>query len=112
MLDKQVKTKLLKNFQLHEGDTGSPEIQIAFLTEEINSLVNHLKTHKKDFSSRYGLLKKVGERRRLMKYLDRTNPESLKNIAKKLKLKIGTKPSTETVDIESKNLKQIQHDYT
>ena len=91
MLDKQVKDKILKRFRLHEGDTGSSEVQIAFLTEEINSLAGHLKTHKKDFSSRYGLLKKVGERRRLMKYLERTSIDSLKNIAKKLKLKTGIK---------------------
>ena len=61
MLDKKIKERIIKKFRTHESDTGSSEVQIAILTEEIKQLTDHLKTHKKDFSSRRGLLKKVGE---------------------------------------------------
>ena len=64
-------------------------MQIAILTEEIKQLTEHLKTHKKDFSSRRGLLKKVGERRRLLRYLERENPDSFEALVKRLKLKIA-----------------------
>jgi small subunit ribosomal protein S15 len=63
------KTKVIQKFQIHNTDTGSPEIQIAILTEEIHNLTDHLKTNPKDFSSRRGLLKKVGRRRSLLRYL-------------------------------------------
>jgi small subunit ribosomal protein S15 len=87
MLDKAAKVKLIKKFQTHDGDTGSPQVQIAILTHEIRELVDHLKTHKKDFSSRRGLLKKVSERRKLLKYLAREDAVSHDAIAKKLKIK-------------------------
>ena len=63
------KTEIIKKFAIFEGDTGSPEVQIALLTERITYLTSHFKTHKKDHHSRRGLLKLVGRRRRLMRYL-------------------------------------------
>ena len=69
MLSKQKKSRIIKKYQTHEGDTGSSEVQIAILTTEINELADHLKAHHKDHSSRRGLLRKVGERRRLLRYL-------------------------------------------
>ena len=89
MLDKSAKDKIIKKFRTHESDTGSSEVQIAILTEEIKQLSEHLKTHKKDFSSRRGLLKKVGERRRLLRYLERENQGAFEDLVKKLKLKIA-----------------------
>lgn len=65
----ETKQKIVGDFQKHEGDTGSPEVQIALLTERINHLTEHLRTHKKDHSSRRGLLKMVGRRNSLLKYL-------------------------------------------
>ena len=68
-LNKEVKTKIIKDFARDEKDTGSPEVQIAILTKRINDLTEHLKTHKKDHHSRRGLLKMVGHRRNLLNYL-------------------------------------------
>lgn len=87
MIDKKKKAQIIKKFATHENDTGSSEVQIALLTEEIKNLTEHLKTHKKDFSSRRGLLRKVSERRKLLKYLQRENNESFDELVKKLKLK-------------------------
>ncbi len=87
MLDKDKKLKIIKKFQTHEGDTGSTEVQVAILTAEIEELVEHLKVHAKDHSSRRGLLRKVGERRRLIRYLKKENPKSHEELIKKLKLK-------------------------
>ncbi|HSQ17253.1 MAG TPA: 30S ribosomal protein S15 [Anaerolineales bacterium] len=70
-LDKETKTKLMENFARHEGDTGSPEVQIAILSNRITQLTDHLRTHKHDESSRRGLLKLVGTRRRLLAYIRR-----------------------------------------
>ena len=69
MLDPKVKQRVIKKFRTHDTDTGSAQIQIAILSEEINLLAEHLKEHKKDFSSRRGLIKKVNERRKLPNYL-------------------------------------------
>jgi len=91
MLEKQVKKKLIKKFRVHENDTGSSQVQIAILSAEIDQLANHLKMHKHDHSSRRGLLKKVGERRRLLKYLQREDEKEFMELAKKLKLKIAKK---------------------
>ena len=66
MLDKKSKEKIIKKFRVHDTDTGSSQVQIAILTEEIKELTEHLKKHKHDFSSRRGLLKKVSERRKLL----------------------------------------------
>lgn len=87
MLTKQKKQNVIKKYQTHEGDTGSTEVQIAILTAEIDELAAHLKTHAKDHSSRRGLLRKVGERRRLLRYLQRENAASYEELVKKLKLK-------------------------
>jgi small subunit ribosomal protein S15 len=72
-LDKESKSKLMQEFSRHENDTGSPEVQIALLTTRINQLTEHLKAHKHDESSRRGLLKLVGRRRRLLAYLRRND---------------------------------------
>ena len=83
----ELKTETVKRFQQSDGDTGSPEIQIALLTERIRYLTEHLKTHKKDHSSRRGLLKMVGRRNALLKYLaNNTRPRYLE-IVKKLGLR-------------------------
>ena len=70
-MDKETKTKLMENFARHEGDTGSPEVQIALLSNRITQLTDHLRTHKHDESSRRGLLMLVGQRRRLLAYIRR-----------------------------------------
>lgn len=72
-LDKESKQKLMQEFSRHPNDTGSPEVQIALLTTRINQLTEHLKAHKHDESSRRGLLKMVGQRRRLLAYLRRSD---------------------------------------
>jgi small subunit ribosomal protein S15 len=72
-LDKEAKTKLMEEYSRHQGDTGSPEVQIALLTTRINQLTEHLRAHKHDESSRRGLLKLVGQRRRLLAYLRRND---------------------------------------
>ena len=69
MIAKQEKTKIISDFETHEGDTGSPEVQIAILTKRINDLTEHLKIHRKDHASRRGLLKMVGTRTALLKYV-------------------------------------------
>ena len=74
-LSKAQKQQIIKDFALFEGDTGSPEVQIAIFTNRINQLTDHLKTNKKDHASRLGLLKLVGKRRRLMRYIKKSNRE-------------------------------------
>ena len=91
MLDKKAKQKIINKFKVHENDTGSTQVQIAILTEEIKQLADHLKLHKQDHSSRRGLLKKVGERRKLLKYLQKENQDEFLKLAEKLKLKIAKK---------------------
>ena len=91
MLDKKIKQKIINKFKTHDTDTGSTPVQIAILTEEIKQLTDHLKKHKHDHSSRRGLLRKVGERRKLLKYLQKEDEKAFENIAKKLKLKIAKK---------------------
>ncbi|MGI5897771.1 MAG: 30S ribosomal protein S15 [Candidatus Dojkabacteria bacterium] len=80
------KIEVIKKYALHEGDTGSPEVQIALLTKQINNLTEHLKTHKKDNHSRRGLLQMVGKRRRLMQYLKSNEAERFDALSKKLKI--------------------------
>lgn len=87
MLNKEKKQKIIAKFRTHAGDTGSPEVQIAILTAEIEELIEHLKTHRKDHSSRRGLLRKVGERRRLLRYIQRENAASFEKLVKQLGLK-------------------------
>lgn len=91
MLDAKAKAKVIKKFQTHESDTGSSQVQIAVLSEEVKRLSGHLKTHKKDHSSRLGLLKKIGERRRLLRYLEREDAQEFEKLVKALNLKVAKK---------------------
>jgi len=88
MLDKKKKDQIIAKFKTHDSDTGSPEVQIAILSAEIDELTKHLKDHKKDFSSRRGLSRKVNQRRKLLRYLEKTSEESFDQLVKKLKIKI------------------------
>lgn len=82
------KQEIIQTYALHEGDTGSPEVQIALLTARINHLNEHLKLHKKDHHSRRGLLKMVGQRRGLLNYLKETDIERYRAIAASLNIRI------------------------
>ena len=95
MLTRKDKQKIIAKFRTHDNDTGSPQVQIAILTEEIKQLTEHLKKHKHDHSSRRGLLKKVGERRRLLKYLQKEDEKSFKDLTARLKLKIAKRMQEE-----------------
>jgi small subunit ribosomal protein S15 len=86
-MQKDLKQDIINKFKLHEGDTGSPEVQIALLTERINHLNEHLKIHKKDHHSRRGLLKMVGQRRGLLNYLQRIDMDRYRAIIQKLNLR-------------------------
>ena len=81
------KRRIIEEFRLHEGDTGSCEVQIALLTERIKRLTEHLKVHKKDKHSQRGLLKLVGRRRKLLRYLGREDPERYRNLVERLGLR-------------------------
>ena len=87
MLTKEDKQNIMNAHAVHEGDTGSPEVQIALLTARINYLTEHLKVHKKDHHSRRGLLKMVGHRRRLLSYLSRIDIERYRALITKLNLR-------------------------
>ena len=86
-LNKDLKADLVKKFGKDEKDTGSIEVQIAILTNEINSLTEHFKEHKHDYHSNRGLLKKVGQRKSLLAYLERTNIQEYREVIKKLGLR-------------------------
>jgi len=86
-LTKDLKNKIIGNFKVHDDDTGSPEVQVALLTERISQLADHLKAHKKDNHSRRGLLQLVGKRRRLLTYLKGKNIDRYSKVSKKLGLK-------------------------
>jgi small subunit ribosomal protein S15 len=83
-LAKDKKETIIKQFELHEGDTGSPEVQIALISERLTSLNAHFQTHKKDFHSRRGLLKLVGQRRRLLGYLKRSDHSRYEKLIKEI----------------------------
>lgn len=87
MLDKKKKDRIIAKYRTHETDTGSPQVQIALLTAEIKDLSDHLLSHKKDHSSRKGLLRKVSERRRLLKYLKREDAKAYDQLTDDLKLR-------------------------
>ena len=87
MLTKQEKTTIINDFETHEGDTGSPEVQIALLTKRINDLTEHLRTHRKDHSSRRGLLKMVGTRSSLLKYVSKKDVTRYRQIISRLGLR-------------------------
>ncbi len=84
MMTKEQKTAIIKEYAAHEGDTGSPEVQIALLTFRINNLTEHLKTNKKDHHSRRGLLMMVGQRRNLLAYLQKNDIERYRAIIARL----------------------------
>lgn len=87
MLETKEKEKIIEEYKLHEADTGSPEVQIALLTEEIKRLLAHLKKHKKDFHSKRGLLKQVAKRRKFLRFLKEEDEQRYKSIVKKIGLK-------------------------
>jgi small subunit ribosomal protein S15 len=87
MLTKDAKADVIGGHRRHEADTGSPQVQVAILTERINQLTEHLKLHKKDHHSRRGLLQMVGRRRRLLNYLQRTDLDGYRELTKKLGLR-------------------------
>ncbi|MDO5713474.1 MAG: 30S ribosomal protein S15 [Tissierellia bacterium] len=87
MLSKDEKREIIDKYKLSESDTGSPEVQIAVLTHRINSLNEHLKTHKKDHHSRRGLLKMVGKRRNLLRYLQKKDIERYRSLIEKLRIR-------------------------
>jgi small subunit ribosomal protein S15 len=86
-IDKEVKTKVIEEFSRHKADTGSPEVQVAVLTARINQLTDHLRVHKHDESSSRGLLKLVGQRRRLLSYLRRKEFQRYTALTDKLSLR-------------------------
>jgi len=86
-MTKELKNQILADYAIHEGDTGSPEVQIALLTTRINELNAHLKVHAKDHHSRRGLMKMVGHRRNLLAYLQKNDIERYRAIVKKLGLR-------------------------
>ncbi len=87
MLHPVQKASIIEKFKVHEGDTGSPEVQIALLSERITYLTEHFKTHKKDHHSRRGLLKLVSQRRRQLDYLKRTDIERYRSLIGRLSLR-------------------------
>jgi small subunit ribosomal protein S15 len=87
MLSKKEKDNLIKKFQTHKDDTGSPEVQVAILSKEIDQVSEHLKVHRKDNHSRRGLLKMVGNRRRLLRFLKSEDLKRYEKLVEKLKLK-------------------------
>jgi len=87
VMEPKDKSKIIEEFKQHENDTGSPEVQVALLTERIKYLTEHFKTHKKDFHSRTGLLKLVGKRRKLLTYLKEKNVERYRQLISRLGLR-------------------------
>ncbi len=87
MITKEKKSAIIKDYQLKEGDTGSPEVQVAILSARINELNEHLEAHPKDFHSRRGLLKMVGQRRNLLKYLRESDLERYRSLIARLGLR-------------------------
>jgi small subunit ribosomal protein S15 len=90
MISTEEKAKIINDFKIHDNDTGSAEVQVAILSEEIERLLDHLKIHKKDVHSKKGLLKMVSKRRKLLKYLQKNNEAKYVEVAKKVGLKIQT----------------------
>lgn len=100
MLTKKEKDDIIKKFRTHKDDTGSPEVQVAILTEEIKRLSEHLKMHRKDNHSRRGLLKMVGQRRRLLRFLKHEDEKRYEKIIDKLKLKRDTSKIMKKVEVK------------
>jgi len=108
MLSRIKKQNIIKKYRTHKGDTGSTEIQIAILTEEIKELTNHLREHKKDYSSRRGLLAKVSLRHKLLRYLEREDEKRFIKLVKALKLKISKKTDKDLEEDLIKNVEEIE----
>src|SRR5437764_15456727 len=89
----EVKERIINEYRTHEGDTGSPQVQVALLTQRINELTDHFKTHKKDNHSRRGLLKMVSQRGRLLDYLKRTNIQQYHEVVGRLGLRRSDRQS-------------------
>jgi small subunit ribosomal protein S15 len=87
MLDSEEKKAIIDEYRKHDKDTGSPEVQVALLTKEINGLTEHMRVHKRDFHTRRGLLMKVGKRRRLLNYLKKEDVERYRTLIKQLGLR-------------------------
>ena len=87
MLSTKEKKQIIDDYSTHEGDTGSPEVQVALLTRRITDLTEHLQTHKSDEHSRRGLLKLVGRRRRQLRYLQKSDPQRYRSLIKRLGLR-------------------------
>jgi len=87
LLKKERKQQIIQDYKTHESDTGSPEVQVAILTQRINELTEHLREHKKDHHSRRGLLKMVGQRRRLLNYLRDNEIERYRGVVERLGLR-------------------------
>ena len=92
-LTKETKQELIGKFGREDGDTGSAEVQVALLTERVNHLTEHLREHKKDHHSRRGLLMLVGRRRRLLRYLERSDLERYRSLVGELNLRHGSRPA-------------------
>ena len=86
-LSKEEKRRIIEEFKIHENDTGSPEVQIALLTARINYLTEHFKVHKKDFHSRRGMMKLIGQRKRLLEYLKKKDFNRYREVIRKLGLR-------------------------
>ena len=108
MLSRTKKKNIIKKYRVHKGDTGSTEVQIAILTEEIKELTSHLREHKKDVSSRRGLLAKVSLRHKLLRYLERENEKRFTKLIKDLKLKISKKVDKDLEEDLVKNAEGIK----
>ena len=87
MYNKEIKEEIIKEYQTKEGDTGSPEVQVALLTYRINCLTEHLKSHKNDHHSRRGLFKMIGKRRNLLNYLSNKDIERYRDLIKRLNIR-------------------------
>ena len=108
MLGKKAKDKVIADFKTHKSDTGSAQVQIALLTKEIEMLTRHLRTHKKDFSSRRGLIKKVSQRRRLLKFLRTDDEKQFDKIIKKLQLRRPAQTTAVEEDIKKEQEEVIK----
>lgn len=108
MLEKKLKDRVIKKYAIHEGDTGSSQVQIALLTEEIKELADHLKEHKHDFSSRRGLIRKLSQRRKLLRYLESEDAQAYDDLIKKLKIKRRIiEPTKAVLDEEEPLLEEV-----
>ena len=108
MLNKQKKDRIISKFRTHANDTGSSQVQIAILTEEMKELAAHLKTHPHDYSSRRGLIKKVNERKKLLKYLKKENLKEWEKVVKALKIKVPKEADEDKAKDEDTDLLTVE----